>query len=644
MSRTLHALIIGINEYPMKPLSGCVPDATAFHKYLEGYCKRNAWTYKPTTLFDKQASRDAVIKGYKDLQKAKAGDTCVVYFSGHGWHVPAPPEFWVETNRENQVMVCADSMDTGRVLIDKEIAYLGSMVTKDKEGVHFLEVFDCCHSQSITRSVDNTVKARTVTGTTETRGLRRDYVATEYLGFEHYKQEIDPITKKIRRLSPPMPKRVLLSACLATEEAKEDMINGVNRGFFTLSLIQALTEFGENLTYSELMEYTYFKTKNLVAPVKERKGDQTPQFDTNAIDPNTVFLTGEVKSLAREYLVGFDVESKQWVIKAGEINGLPKNQPIKLRLKDSDTIINVNRVMKGFSVLDVPDSLKMDKKRLYKARIIQMAQAQVEIDLPNTPLSTEIETAFKKQFGQAVESLDFRFVQNDNAPYLIQADNAGFAIMRSADKRIITRKYTKKDMATLFEDAATLGRYHQLLNLKNPTTRLTKNDVQIKMTTYNPKKVVEAHTDFSMQKPVVLTSLGEENSKFTVEITNKYGLQKKLWVSVLYMADSYDIMNGLLPNRMEEVLPGNTVSLSYDGDPYIEIAINEDLVKSGVKSVTEYLKVIVSTDVFNTDDWNQEGISLVSTRSSLVKSSKSTEDPSSDWAVFEVPIRVQYIG
>jgi hypothetical protein len=649
MSRTLHAVIIGINVYNEKipgfypNLNGAVPDATAFNQYLEGYCKRQGWTYNPQVLLDKKATRNAIIEGYQNLQKAKAGDTCLVYYSGHGIPIPAPKEFWIETNQQNQALACADSLVSGRVLIDKEIAYLGSKITENKD-VHFVEIYDCCHSQGMTRSLESNIRVRSLARDADSRGWRKEVIATEYLGYEEYKKEIDPITRNVRRVSTPMPKRVLLSACLSTEEAKEDVVNNVNRGFFTYSIIEALETYGENLTYKELMEYAYFNTKKLVAPVKEAKGDQTPQYDLNDVEPNTVFLTGEVKSLAREYIVGYDVEMKKWSIKAGEINGFVKNTPIKLRLTENDKEIKVSSVSRAYSILDDTDTASLDKNRFYKARIIQMAQTQVEIDLPDTPLSAEIEKAFKKQFETDVESLDFRFVQNIKAPYQIQANtNKTMSLVRTKDNRLMSSPYAAKDFGHLFKDASTIGRWHQLLNLKNPITRFTKEDVTISITVENPQSSVKTITNPAVSEPLVLNTISGVNPSIIVEIKNTYKLQKKLWVSVLYMSDNFEIINTLLPNRKEEVLPNNTVTLSYDGDPRIELAVNEDLLKMGVKNALEYLKIIVSTDTFDTNDWTQDAISQAGTRGP-VKKATSGEDPMADWATFEVALQLQHIS
>jgi len=87
----VHALLIGVNNYPNLPkslqLSHAVDDATAFQKVLtEDYGFKDV-----TLLTDKQATLEGIrtaLSSLADNTKIKPDDLVLIYFSGHGQTVP----------------------------------------------------------------------------------------------------------------------------------------------------------------------------------------------------------------------------------------------------------------------------------------------------------------------------------------------------------------------------------------------------------------------------------------------------------------------------------------------------------------------------------------------------------------------------
>ena len=636
MSRTLHALIIGIDTYRIKPLHGCVSDAEAMYAFLEQYCQKNGLPFKAIKLLEKDATRANIIAGYQNFSKAVAGDTCFVFYSGHGWHFPAPKEFWVEANGENQAIVCTDSLDDARILVDKEIAYLTWEATYNK-GVHFVEVFDCCHSGGITRDLSNTTETRFIPS--DERVLTGNFPVNTYYGYEHYKKEKDPVTQE-PVTSVQMAERVTLSAAKGDETSKETEINGIRRGLFTYSLIETLTEFGDGLTYTELMDYVFFKTKNLVLPLKLSYGDQSPQYDTNVVAPNSVFLTGVEKPLLREYLMGFQDEGQQWLLKAGSVNGIPSEGTTLVKLKDSEQILTVKQVTAGYSVMDIPEGVTLDKKRIYKVQIVQIARNPVLMSIKNHPLSNNLEEAYKTTY-QTTNDSAFQLTHNTDALYDVMANDKRHFIRRNKDNREFTSDTDLQNITSLFADAELIGRWHQLLNLRNPATNLT-DAIKIELIRFskadnytNPTATI---TDFGLENPVPMPSEGDSNPNFKVQITNMSG--KKLWISAIYMMDNYGITNSLLPLRVEELFPGKTLLLSYDGNNLLEVSINAQLRALGIKNIKEYIKLIVSTDAFNTNNWNQDAVKLNRIRD-MGSGGNKNNDPAANWATFDLVLDLQ---
>jgi hypothetical protein len=75
------ALVIGIDDYPLSPLKGCVNDASAFAKIMEthGDGSPNFSVELKTNVKTKSDLKSLIIELFKGN-----GDTALLYFSGHG--------------------------------------------------------------------------------------------------------------------------------------------------------------------------------------------------------------------------------------------------------------------------------------------------------------------------------------------------------------------------------------------------------------------------------------------------------------------------------------------------------------------------------------------------------------------------------
>ncbi len=129
MSRTIYALLIGIDKYPapVPPLRGCVNDIKRVHDLLKARVTTGGDVFKPLLLTDAAATRQAVLDGFRShLGQAKSGDVAIFYYSGHGSQGQSAPEFWrIEPDHLDETLVCVDSRTPGKFdLADKEMAQL----------------------------------------------------------------------------------------------------------------------------------------------------------------------------------------------------------------------------------------------------------------------------------------------------------------------------------------------------------------------------------------------------------------------------------------------------------------------------------------------------------------------------------------
>jgi hypothetical protein len=102
----LHALIIGIDNYPKLPsLAGSIADA----RKIEAFLISDLMVPKQqiVTLYDRYASRQAVINAFMMLQtdpRIHKGDPILIFFSGHGGLIDARP-LWKEKYGSSKIQV-----------------------------------------------------------------------------------------------------------------------------------------------------------------------------------------------------------------------------------------------------------------------------------------------------------------------------------------------------------------------------------------------------------------------------------------------------------------------------------------------------------------------------------------------------------
>lgn len=137
------ALCIGIDAYPdpRARLFGCVADARAWAAAL------GELGYSVESLHDAAATRDAIIERLKTLVTgARAGDSLVFQFAGHGTQLPDNDTDESEDAKDEAF--CAFDYLDGNFVIDDDFRGLFDAIPA---GVGVTAFFDCCHSGTITR-------------------------------------------------------------------------------------------------------------------------------------------------------------------------------------------------------------------------------------------------------------------------------------------------------------------------------------------------------------------------------------------------------------------------------------------------------------------------------------------------------------
>lgn len=224
--RQRRALCIGIDSYRRKPLRGCVNDA----RIWEGFLGDKADFNDVQVLLNGDAEKDAIIQGIENLLKqGTAGDVLVVTYAGHGAHFV--------TDRSNderdgidEALVPVNS-SRGHILDD----HIGNLVDAHlKTDVNLTFVFDCCHSQSISRGFGGR-DGRAGTSTGLTRFLEPDDEMKE--AYAKFDEDVVSTRGGATRGGN---REIVFSACKDSEKAAERTWNRRHHGRFTVACMRAL--------------------------------------------------------------------------------------------------------------------------------------------------------------------------------------------------------------------------------------------------------------------------------------------------------------------------------------------------------------------------------------------------------------------
>lgn len=239
-----HALLIGIDRYPTRPLSGCVNDVRAVRALLQGPrfgldpAHIVQLTAAKTSPMEPLALRPTVANVRAALQKLGSshvapGDRVYIHFSGHGTRAPIATPTAGPTFREALALL-ADDPDSpyAGVLYDYELNTLIRAICQRTSSVALC--LDCCHSTGATREVPGAQLGP------------NDFVA-RYLPPPPTIAPLPPTqafpldTRDALGCAVPMDQAVIAAACQSHERAGEcSDKRGIVHGAFTLAICQAL--------------------------------------------------------------------------------------------------------------------------------------------------------------------------------------------------------------------------------------------------------------------------------------------------------------------------------------------------------------------------------------------------------------------
>lgn len=684
MARNLYALLVGINQYnkEVRDLNGCVDDITEVKKFLEGRLNKETYTLRHTELVNKAATRDAIINGFKNhLSQAGKEDVVLFYFCGHGAREWAGEEFkdW-ELDNAHETIVCYDSRsetDGRRVpdLADKELRYLISQVANkgDNSPDHVLVVYDCCHSSSGTRDLD------------DADGIRQlDDVdpARKYSDFCFANQ----ITTEV--LSPetfPEGDHTFIAACLNTETAKEILQeNSQVRGLFTYSLLKELESQNRTLSYENLIH----EVRTRVTGVRLY---QNPQLEfVKGIDPANLnptrletpqaltFLGNPaiIKPRDPSFILKYrpfvpatktdPTQNEEWIINAGAFQGLQVGMELAVYPEDSkyeDFEIQVERKKKHGEI--EKEIVKAgSQKAIARIKIIEVRATESVVEFVSETLTPDSskqfpsivikrpvpkvlfyfegkEDADRELLGKVKEKLleEWRSLvvgviddRQQAHQYRLYVRNQQFEIRDGIDNRLLIEPFAAEDNKFSLDLAANrvehIARWITTRNLENPNSSIDKNKIQIEVT----------YQGVTSKEPHLVLYQQSEMPKIRVKIKNQSG--ERLFFTLLDICEDYSIndpkilYDGENDVQWLEIENGVTYTAKYKPKSPINSKLREDIpigIPRQYEGLTEYgetLKLIASTHSFSVEQFKLPSLPILSQERQV---GGDEEPPVGDW-------------
>ncbi len=543
----IYALLVGINDYPFKPLSQCVNDVGKMNEYLESLEPEFG---KPEiiSLLNTEATKEKVVETIRSLfGKATKDDVALLYYSGHGAQEQTAGLFPEEHDGLLDCLVCYSSepTSTDQFLANKEIRYVFHQLPNNP---HLVTVIDSCHSGDIVRAFDSEGDdggmIRRISGTFPAR----EYHNFLFAGDETIKQK----TGQGERIFIPFKNHIHIAACISSESSWEDS----NGGVFTRYLINLLESTQGNLSYLDIARWAKISLRGVT------KKKQTPTITVQGEGPlnaNSPWLKlHPVGAFPQGQVIN---TPKGWVFSRGSILGVKQGMSVIITLgKDEEITATVKTVETDQSTLDIsPKDVKdMDfNKSYYPARTEQTTFNTLRLainDINNDPtIAATIKDMLKN--NEHVEE-----VPRDNADFCINLFN-GFAYfsLPENDFQPLAEQIPVDDtqlLEKLNSDLQSLIKWNHFYSLDNPGKDFEECPISVMAGETRNAMVDVTNGTFKMTPQNERDESGQQYQDFIIEVKNVS--KERLYVGVLTLASDMSIMADPLDDKVVELQPGES--------------------------------------------------------------------------------------
>lgn len=649
--KKLYSLFIAIDAYhpdsKVPPLEGCRNDINAIKEYIKTTYSRSFDLSPEVTLFNADATYQNIFKylGPEHLAKAGKDDVVLVYYSGHGTQEKAAPEFdSLDPSGLQESMVCYDSGLPGKYcLSDKELRILLSKV--QMQGAHLTVIFDCCHSGTITRGLDDI-----------THGKVRQFFFPEGTPARPYTSYLDGYFAKTFPKGPtsdqlPLANHILLTACDRQEKAFE-LKN--QRGMFSFNLLKVLSN-DPNVSYADL--YTRCQASMFRGVEK-----QHPQFEAiGGFDPWQTFLNNGAGSRNNQqnFLLSAN-EKNQWTVNCGAIHGLSieldKVGVFDILDQQSEQKIGqASTISVGFqdSFVALNNNLVLDMERSYTVQLLSIPAAAYAIALKPTPKGKLRFDAYLKTLaaqGQTQLSPHFECVVGKvGGKYRIDLDADVLDIYNQENNTLIKRiggDDDEKVFDLAVEILERIVRWEKSLALTNRNTLFNRNAFSITAKNTDSGKILSTGVldPANPNTEVINVQVNKNlNGKYIlpIDLELKNATSATLFYKALYFSRAYEVMSLNGDYLTVDEIPAQD---QFDQSNALEFGLPD-----GKTERVEIVKFIVSTTRINeeflleqdeleklgetVEFWKERGRGedILASGRELIKKNQDKKAPANDW-------------
>jgi metacaspase-1 len=258
------ALLVGINNYKdANNLQGCINDVTNVRSILKtffGYSNEEI-----RVLTDERATKKNIIDRLeKMVGGAKAGDSLIFHFSGHGSQIRDRENDELKDHMDE--LICPYDMNWDNGFITDDM--LGKILAQLKKGVRMELLIDSCHSGTMTRDLISPSNPGSP-GIIKSRFLRPPVdIECRKQGDE---DELKPV-KAFRTDTEIILNHILWAGCRDNQTSADAQIDGYYNGAFSYYFCKHVRESKGAITRTEL----YTRVKNSLS---YNRYSQVPQLE-----------------------------------------------------------------------------------------------------------------------------------------------------------------------------------------------------------------------------------------------------------------------------------------------------------------------------------------------------------------------------
>jgi len=548
----LFALLIGITDYPVRPLTQCVKDA----EKVESYLKTLSDHFDEINIkkcFNKDASKANIITSIQDfLGKATDDDVALMYYSGHGAQEETAGHFQDEEDGLLECIACyaPDTISNAQMLADKEIRYL---LYKLKNNPHLITLFDSCHSGDIVRAYtedeDANYSVRRIAGAFDAREYSA-FVFANDTSVEHTGEN----GKK--QIEIPLKNHVNLSACLSSESSWEDNKGGI----FTRYLINLVSKTEGKLNYLDIARWAKISLKNIT------KVKQTPVVTTQGsgkMDAHSMWLN--LHPEGAPFPAGYvtNNEKKGWIFSRGTLLGVQPGMEVLITLKNGETVKGqVDQVDLEDATLIIPHgiAMKLDPKEpSYPARTSLDTYSMLHVyinEMDSDPATRKILEDLLATYTHV------KLVKAEDADFNVNIFNQFiYFSLPQHDFQPLARQIAispvDKIKPQLTDQINGFVKWHHFYSLENPSQDYDKSPIRVTLQ-YNQNPAHDVTNGMIRMEALPARNENEEAcQEMKIEVTNTS--TETLYVAVLTLGSDLSISSNPFYENVVELNPGNSI-------------------------------------------------------------------------------------